>query len=101
MLTPVSCFTINYCKFSRQILRVKKFFTTPPAKTVICQSVALNGLKTTVVTKGQNCVVRMASVQQMEIPAYNSSNQLYPGDAPLKSHWMLPKSIERGFTKYT
>lgn len=79
MLTPVSCFTINYCKFARTNLRVEKDFRILLAKTVVCQCVALNGLKTAVVTKGQKCVVRMASVQQTEIPAYNSSNQLTQG----------------------
>lgn len=58
--------------FARKILRVEKDFTIPPAKTVLCHFVALNDLKTTLVTKGQKCVVRMASVQQTEIPAYNS-----------------------------
>lgn len=91
MLTPVSCFTVYYCKFKRKILRTEKDFTILPAKTVICQCVALNGLKTTVVTKGPKCVVRMASVQQTEIPSYNSSNQLYPMGCSIEETLDAPK----------
>lgn len=99
LLTPVSYFTIIYCKFATIILRVEKDFTIPPANTVICRCVALNGLKTTVVTKGKTCL--LSSVKQTEIPAYKSSNQFYPIGCCIEESSEEPKSIKKGFTKYT